>query len=65
MTKLEELKATRDATRAAARDAYNVAWDADTAYVAARDAYEAELKKIQEENSNEYDQVQEGDGSTV
>ena len=53
MAKLEELKATRDATRAAARDAYNVTWDADTAYAAARDAYEAELNKTQEENPND------------
>jgi hypothetical protein len=96
MTKLEELKAVRNAAYQAAivtyeagdayeaahggallaaRDtaAYEAARDAYwAAYRAAVDAYEAavgayydELKKLQEENSNEYDQVQEGDGSTV
>jgi hypothetical protein len=53
MTKLEELKAARDAARADARAAYNVAWDADTAYAAARDAYEAELKKVEEEEQDD------------
>ena len=74
MTKLEELKAARDAAydvRAAAvaaidaayadRDADDI-WDAaawkaiaalDAAADVARDAYEAELKKTQEENSND------------
>ena len=51
-----------DAACAAARDASNATY---AAYAAARDAYQAELKKVQQENSNEYDQVQEGDGSTV
>jgi hypothetical protein len=78
MTKLEELRASAYAANAAACDAtasdvydsfdavrdadIDAAWDA---YRAARDAYEAELKKTQEEDSNEYDQVQEGVGSTV
>jgi hypothetical protein len=77
MTKLEELKAARDASWAAyeaaraASAAYDaVAYDAafgaavDTAFGAAVDtawgavvdageAYEAELKKIKEENSND------------
>jgi hypothetical protein len=57
MTKLEELKAVYDAAEAT----YNAIWDvyidaADAAAVAvnaAWDAYEAELKKTQEENSND------------
>jgi hypothetical protein len=57
MTKLEELKADW----AAAEDALDAAWeaadaaweDADVAYYAAWVAYKAELKKIQEENSND------------
>jgi hypothetical protein len=78
MTKLEELKAARDAARADARAAARAAvyyvldavvfvddeyvadaaaWKAqaaaDAAYDAARDAYYAELKKIQKENSND------------
>jgi hypothetical protein len=58
MTRLEELEMAYEAKVAAAvaaAVAVNAAWD----------AYEAELKKTQEENSDEYDQVQEGDGSTV
>jgi hypothetical protein len=54
--------------RAAAVDdeaAINAAYEAWDLYNAAWDAYQAELKKTQEENSNGYDQVQEGDGSTV
>ena len=50
MTKLEKLKAARDAA------CYNAKAVADAAYViyaAARDAYEAELEKTQEENSND------------
>jgi hypothetical protein len=45
MTKLEELKAaaTRDAAYDAACDARDAAWD----------AYTAELKRVQEENSND------------
>ena len=58
MTKLEELKAAHDAAYAAVHAAIDAACDA-------WGAYKAELKKVQEENSNEYDQVQEGDGSTV
>jgi hypothetical protein len=74
MTKLEELKATRDAAvdaaRAAVYDALDAvvvvddeyagdaaAWNAadtlDAAADAARDAYEAELNKTQEERSGE------------
>ena len=46
MTKLEELESARDA----ASDALDAAWDA---YDAASAAYWAELRKIQEENSND------------
>ena len=46
MTKLEELKAARDAARAACDAARDVAY-------AARDAYRAELKKTQEENTDD------------
>jgi hypothetical protein len=73
MTRLEELKAAREAVCDAAEDAYYAArdaadpddddiWDAaawkaaaalDVAADVARDAYEAELKKTQEENSND------------
>ena len=60
MTKLEELKSALDASDAtinAAADAYyaaDAAWDAaDDAARAARDAYYAELKKTQEENTND------------
>tara|TARA_R110000765_G_scaffold36816_1_gene82014 strand:+ start:334 stop:501 length:168 start_codon:yes stop_codon:yes gene_type:complete len=55
MTKLEELKAARDA----AWDAYD-AWDAKAAWDAAYDAYytadaayRAELEKTQKENTND------------
>ena len=47
MTKLEELKATRDAAWAAARGAYYAALDD------AWDAYRAELKKTQEEDADD------------
>ena len=53
MTKLEELKAAVDAAydafdaADAAREAADAAWDA------AEIAYEAELKKTQQENSND------------
>jgi hypothetical protein len=63
MTKLEELKAAYEAAVAAydayaasawdavaCDDAHNAVWDA---YTTARDAYEAELNKTQEENSND------------
>ena len=59
MTKLEELKAAYLAADAdawaaydavACDDAHNAVWDA---YTTARDAYEAELNKTQEENSND------------
>ena len=72
MTKLEKLKAARDAARdtyeaalgaeyacdaaydapacVAARDAGNVTY---AAFAAARAAHEAELKRVQEENSND------------
>jgi hypothetical protein len=62
MTKLEELKATRDAAWVAYAAAYAAARDADidadidAANVeldAALDTYEAELKKIQEEKQND------------
>jgi hypothetical protein len=66
MTRLEELKAAYEAAVAAydAYDAYAAsAWDAVAcddahnsvwdAYTTARDAYEAELNKTQEENSND------------
>jgi hypothetical protein len=58
MTKLEELKAAYDAAYAAYRDAAcDDTWDAadgdGNAYVATRDAYEAELKKTQEEKQND------------
>ena len=55
MTKLEELKATRDATWAAYEAARDAAWAAcaDAAADAAVAAYHAELKKTQEENSND------------
>jgi hypothetical protein len=46
MTKLEELEAAIDAACAAF-------YAADAAYDAACDAYQAELKKLQEENSND------------
>jgi hypothetical protein len=53
MTKLEELKATRDAAWAV-YEASEFAADADwVAYEAKDAAYEAELKKIQEENSDD------------
>ena len=78
MSKLEELKAVYEAADTAASDAWDDAradaWDAFeaahggslwAARKAAWVAYRAELKKTQKENSNEYDQVQEGDGSTV
>jgi hypothetical protein len=63
MTKLEELKAAHDAAYAAVHAAIDAA--AIDAACDAWGAYKAELKKTQEENSNAYDQVQEGDGSTV
>jgi hypothetical protein len=65
MTTLEELKAARDAAwvaYAAARDAliaaldvlaYDASIDALNAWAAAYAAYEDELDKIQEENSND------------
>jgi hypothetical protein len=71
MTKLEELKAARDAAwvvyaaaRDAAIDAYAIdavldsaaraaAYDALDVWAAAYAAYEAELEKTQEENSND------------
>jgi hypothetical protein len=68
MTKLEELDAAQAATynaavaaRAAVRTARAGAWAVaharaaacDAAAVAARDAYEAELMKIQQENSDD------------
>jgi hypothetical protein len=49
MTKLEELKAALDAADVAEADAWDAAWAARDANNAALDAYEAELKKIQEE----------------
>ena len=68
MTKLEELKAAADVARDAWAAAYDAA-DTTTAqpelaaaraadvayatYYAARDAYQAELKRTQEENSND------------
>jgi hypothetical protein len=52
MTKLEELKAAYWVAADAAIAAYAAAADVRTAQ-AARDAYEAELKKLQEENSND------------
>ena len=60
MTRLEELKAALKAALKA-----DWATTCDAAFDAALNAYYAELNKTQEENSNEYDQVQEGDGSTV
>ena len=54
MTKLEELKATRDAAWAAYEAARDAAWAAyETARDAAIDAADAELKKTQEEKQNE------------
>ena len=53
MTKLEELRAAYDADAdayAAARDAYGAAYA--VSYEAADAAYQDELKKIQEENSD-------------
>jgi hypothetical protein len=66
LIKHEELKAAWDPAYAA----FEAARDAAEAYGAAVvkknwDAYYVKLKKKQEENSNGYDQVQEGDGSTV
>jgi len=51
MTKLEKLKAARDAAAAAARETADAYAAADYAFETARDAYEAELKK-QEEKQN-------------
>jgi hypothetical protein len=67
MTKLEELKAAYVAANDAASDAWDNAWGAEAADVAAWGAYEAawsarnvawvayraELKKTQKENSND------------
>jgi hypothetical protein len=55
MTKLEELRAAEADAWAAAVDVRAAAdvRTAEAAYVAARDAYWAELDKIQEENSND------------
>jgi len=62
MTKLEELKAAREAARDAAGPDDDDIWDAaawkavaalDAAADVARDAYEAELKKIQKEKQND------------
>jgi hypothetical protein len=55
MTKLEELKADYDAAEAAVEAIWAAADDDVRAAArdAARDAYEAELKKTQEENSND------------
>jgi hypothetical protein len=61
MTKLEELKAAYEAAEADALDAIDAALDAihaaradyEAACGAARAAYHAELKKTQEENSND------------
>ena len=60
MTKLEELKATQAASYdtsaaawAAVRAAYAVACAASAAHSDDWDAYYAELKKTQEENSND------------
>ena len=62
MTKLEEIKAAAEEARDAAETA-GTSWDEDITWAAwgalwdachaARDAYEAELKKTQEENSND------------
>ena len=54
MTKLEELKAAAYDADVARDAAYDAGWAAvDAAYDAAYDAYEAELKKTQEGNSND------------
>ena len=60
MTKLEELKAARDAARASAYDAASAVSAAQAAsdwaayaVVVASAAYEAELTRIQKENSND------------
>ena len=66
MTKLEELEATRDAAYAASKSAYYVAFDVVAAdarhdayeaarldWVVANDAYQAELKKTQKEQTND------------
>mgnify|MGYP003657917723 CR=1 FL=1 len=66
MTKLEELKAALDAAYAASKSAYYVAFDVNAAgvrhdayeaaqldWVVANDAYQAELKKTQKEQTND------------
>jgi hypothetical protein len=53
MTKLEELKAAWEAANANAAAAWEAAADTATVAYAAYDAYEEELKKTQEENSDD------------